>query len=707
MSGDAPKTFLWSLQGLVALVFTLVVLAISAALIGYNHTQLTTLTFQDAEEDFQRITNNIRGELSGSLRVAGSVLDTASLTVDGDLPLEDLAKVLTSVLENLDQVLPAAMGIFIGRADGTHVVVQSLDESRPPEIGTDLPASAAYVFMLVENSDKGQTARWIVIDRNGRELRRIPPQPTTFDPRKRPWYGPALAATDTILTPPYRFANVPEAGITLARASRRTSGAVFGIDMTLASLDQYLDKLRFPADLELLVFESSGALIAHPRGGSLRKIRQADITDRLLTVDDLASPLLSGMYRSFLKTGGAQPRSVSFVVGDENYFGRAERVGEGFDNLIISLAIPYDTMLEPAQRIATKLLLVSGASVLLALLIVLIASRRLAMPLRRAADDIRRIMKFEFGHARRRESRVSEVRELSRAIDTLELALSNFMRYVPTALVRGIIGRKFSAELGGIRQPITVLFTDVFGFTTMAESLEPEEVMAKTSRYFSDIGAELIRSGATIDKYIGDSVMAFWNAPEQRADHVAMACLGALRASRRLDKLNAEFLREGGGEMRTRFGVHTGDAVVGNVGSVDRINYTALGHTVNMASRFEKLNKRYGTTILVSEDVRSAAGESFVFRFVDRVVPDGAHMAMALYELVGAEISDEPDLMPATRHRDTQSRWLAAWSACDSQEWKKAYELLEQLAADEPDDALFQVYLARCEAHRKLAPREA
>ena len=92
MSGDAPKTFLWSLQGLVALVFTLVVLAISAALIGYNHTQLTTLTFQDAEEDFQRITNNIRGELSGSLRVAGSVLDTASLTVDGELPLEDSGK---------------------------------------------------------------------------------------------------------------------------------------------------------------------------------------------------------------------------------------------------------------------------------------------------------------------------------------------------------------------------------------------------------------------------------------------------------------------------------------------------------------------------------------------------------------------------------------------------------------------------------------
>lgn len=656
MSGEAPKSFLWSLQGVVALVFTLVVLAISGALIGYNHMQLTSLTFQDAEEDFQRITNNIRGEISGSLKVAGSVLDTVSLTVNADLPLEELAGVLTPVLEDLEQVLPAAMGIFIGRPDGTHVVVQSLDDTRPPEIGTDLPPSAAYAFMLVETTGDGPTARWIVIDRSGRVLRRIAPQPTTFDPRKRPWYAPALAGTDTILTEPYRFANVPDAGITLARQARRTSGAVFGVDMTLASLDQYLDKLRFPAELELLVFDSSGALIAHPRGGSLRQIQQANVADRLLTVDDLGSPLLSGMYASYLKTGGAQPRSVSFPVDGEKYFGRAERVGDGFDNLFISLAIPYDTMLQPAALIASKLLLVSGASVVFALLIVLIASRRLAMPLRRAADDIRRIMKFEFGHPRRRESRVMEVRELSRAIDTLELALSNFMRYVPNALVRGIIGRKFSSELGGIRQPITVLFTDVFGFTTMAETLGPEEVMAKTSRYFSEIGTELIRSGATIDKYIGDSVMAFWNAPERRDNHAALACLGALRASRRLDALNAEFLAEGGAAMRTRFGIHTGEAVVGNVGSVDRINYTALGHTVNMASRFEKMNKRYGTTILVSEDVRAAAGEDFVFRFVDRAVPDGAHSAIALYELIGAQIADEPALLPHAAKRSPNGR---------------------------------------------------
>jgi adenylate cyclase len=306
-------------------------------------------------------------------------------------------------------------------------------------------------------------------------------------------------------------------------------------------------------------------------------------------------------------------------------------------------------------------------------------------------------MKFEFGHASRRESRVVEVRELSRAIDTLELALSNFMRYVPTALVRGIIGRKFSSELGGVRQPITVLFSDVAGFTTMAESLDPEQVMNKTSRYFSEVGAELIRSGATIDKYIGDSVMAFWNAPDLREDHVALGCLGALRAARCLDRLNAEFTAEGGAPMRTRFGLHTGDAVVGNVGSVDRINYTALGHTVNMASRFEKLNKRYGTTILVSEDVRAASGDAFIFRFVDRAVPDGAHMAMALYELIGADVADEPELRPSPRNAHTLGRWQAVVAACDAGAWVKAREGLLDLVAEAPEDLLFQVYLKRCE----------
>jgi adenylate cyclase len=704
MQRVTQKSIGWSLQAVVALVFTLIVLAISAALIGFNHQQLTTLTLRDAEGDFQRIAGNVRNELAGSLRIAGSVLDTATLTIDPELPPEQLATTLTLVLKDLEKVLPAAMGIFVGRPDGTHVVTQLIDDAKPPEIGTDLKGGV-YAFMIVEPGPDGQMVRWIVADHDGREVRRIAPQPTAFDPRKRPWYGFGLASPGTVLTPPYRFGNVPEAGITLAREARQKPGVVFGVDMTLASLDQFLDRLRFPPELELLVFDASGALIAHPHGNSYRMIRQADQENRLLTVDDLKSPLLSGMYKVFQEAPGQQERNASFTVNGERYFGRTEKVGDGFDNLFISLAVPYDTMMGPAEQIRSSLLVISGGSVIFALLIVLLASRHLAQPLRRATGDIRRIMKFEFGQTQPARSHVIEVQELSRAIDTLELALRNFMRYVPAALVRRIIGRTFSSELGGKRQPITLLFTDVAGFTTMAEGLDPEQVMSKTSRYFSEVGAELVRSGATIDKYIGDSIMAFWNAPEEREDHVALACLGALRASRRLDRLNAEFITEGGAPMPTRFGLHTGEAVVGNVGSVDRINYTALGHTVNMASRLEKLNKRYGTAILVSEAVREAIKDQYVCRFVDKTVPDGAHQPIAVYELLGALDPDEPELKAPADRLETLSAWEQACSSYESGDWRGACSKLEELAAIAPGDRLFQVYLQRC--HANLQPSQA
>ncbi|NIX78111.1 adenylate/guanylate cyclase domain-containing protein [Microvirga terricola] len=691
------QSFRWSLQAVVALVFTLVVLAISSALIGFNHYQLTKLTVRDAEDDFQRISNNVRDEISGSLHIAGSVLDTASLTLDPNLPSEQLGGLLISILKDLDDALPAAMGIFIGRGDGSHIVVQSLTGKWPHEIGTGIEG-AAYAFMIIENSSSQHTARWVVTDREGKELRRIPPQPSEFDPRRRPWYRASLQSPGMIITPPYRFASVPEVGITLARQSRQQEDAVFGIDMTLASLDLYLEKLRIPAELELLVFDNSGVLIAHPRGAAYRAALP-DRSGKLLTVDDARSPLLTGMFKTFQQNHDSLGQSASFSVNGDEYFGRTERVGEGVDNLFVSLAIPYDIMIGPAQQIRSGLLLISAASVLLALLIVLLASRRLALPLRKATEDIGRIMKFEFGHTRRAPSRIIEVGELSRAIDTLEIALMNFMRYVPDALVRRIIGRKFSADLGGKRQPVTVLFSDVAGFTTMAEGLDPEEVMAKTSRYFSEIGNELVRSGATIDKYIGDSIMAFWNAPDERQDHVAAACLGALRASHRLERLNAKFVAEGGAPMRTRFGMHTGDAVVGNVGSVDRVNYTVLGHTVNMASRFEKLNKRYGTTILVSEDVCAAAGENYLFRFVDRTVPEGAHRPMAVYELLGAMRPDEPELAPVPERLETLEAWEVVRALCEAGDWQTALGLLEKLVEAAPDDILFRVYLDRCRAN--------
>ena len=160
-------------------------------------------------------------------------------------------------------------------------------------------------------------------------------------------------------------------------------------------------------------------------------------------------------------------------------------------------------------------------------------------------------------------------------------------------------------------------------------------LMQQTSRYFSVMTEAFLAEGGTVDKFIGDAVMVFWNAPNPQADHVARACRAALAAKAAGDRLNAEFEAEGLPPFITRFGIHVGEAVVGNVGSTERMNYTALGNTVNLAARLEGLNKQVGTTILASEDVYLRVRDQFEFSAFDAVVAKGMTKETRIFELVG------------------------------------------------------------------------
>ena len=160
-------------------------------------------------------------------------------------------------------------------------------------------------------------------------------------------------------------------------------------------------------------------------------------------------------------------------------------------------------------------------------------------------------------------------------------------------------------------------------------------LMRQTSRYFSVLTEAFLAEGGTVDKFIGDAVMVFWNAPNPQPDHVARACRAALAAKAAGERLNAEFEAEGLKPFITRFGIHVGEAVVGNVGSTERMNYTALGNTVNLAARLEGLNKQAGTTILVSEDVYLRVRDQFKFRAFDAVVAKGMTKETRIFELAG------------------------------------------------------------------------
>jgi adenylate cyclase len=233
-------------------------------------------------------------------------------------------------------------------------------------------------------------------------------------------------------------------------------------------------------------------------------------------------------------------------------------------------------------------------------------------------------------------SRVAEIDELGRTMAVAQRSVWSFARFVPKDIVTGIIDGSISTELHGVRQEITILFTDVTNFTGIAEAADPDNLTHQTSRHFAALTETFLAEGGTVDKFIGDSVMVFWNAPHLQHDHVERACRAALSAKAASDALNAQFEAEGLPPFAVRLGIHSGDAVVGNVGSADRMNYTALGNSVNLAARLEGLNKEYGTTILVSEAIRKRVEHCFRFKSIASVIAKGMTTETRVYELIEA-----------------------------------------------------------------------
>jgi adenylate cyclase len=182
---------------------------------------------------------------------------------------------------------------------------------------------------------------------------------------------------------------------------------------------------------------------------------------------------------------------------------------------------------------------------------------------------------------------------------------------------------------------ITLLFTDIKDFTALSEQLSPNDLARVLGHYFEVMTKAIQGTGGTIDKYVGDAIMALWNTPTPCPDHPRRACEAALACREAEERLYHSVEWGGRAPLHTRFGIHRDRVMVGHFGAPDRMSFTALGDGVNLAARLEGLNKQYGTTILVSEAVRESTGDAFAFRLVDLVAVKGRTQGVRVYELLG------------------------------------------------------------------------
>jgi class 3 adenylate cyclase len=328
------------------------------------------------------------------------------------------------------------------------------------------------------------------------------------------------------------------------------------------------------------------------------------------------------------------------------------------------------------------------------------AASRLSRPVENVSRQLQEIESLHFDAPETQPSNIREIARLESAASLLRTSLQSFSSFVPLDVVRQLIKSGIPLALGVEPRFLTVFFSDLENFSSHSESLAPDDLLVQISTYLEQVSRAISEEGGTVDKFIGDGVMAFWNAPVQRPDHVLRACAGSLRAARRMERVNDAWEAEGRPQIRIRIGLNCATVLVGNVGSSTRLSYTALGDGVNVAARLEGINKQFGTTICISDSIFEQARAEILARPLKRIQVKGRKTEFMVYELLAFRASDDPEL----RVRDGDEQLSAmTWEASqrfEGGDFAAAVCGYRAILDSFPDDPVARFMLEECEESR-------
>lgn len=539
-----------------------------------------------------------------------------------------------SLIKDILQQWPATDSIYVGYDNGTWLQVQRL-EGMDGEQRARLraPANAAFGVTLMRPTPSGElSTRRVFEDSDGNQIGQLDIWRRGYDARQRGWYINASKTERLSISQPYLSFSLVVPMLTISAPLQGRAHGVVGLDLKLDSYSASASFLRSSRKGSVAVFSNDGSLIAHPDYAEMFAHTTTDPRyGRLPHIDDLQNPLEVAVLAEWRNTGRPAGRIRS--DGQDYFF----RVGSAFLGSSFRANL---LLIANGDEFATGIRELNNRTKMLALITCLLfvpaawlVGTRMSTTLKRITAEAEHLQDMA-APSKPIGSFVRELNTLGSTVYRAQRAVWSFSRLAPREIVRGVLDGSISTELGGTRQEITAFFTDVRGFTTMSEKADPDVLMQQTSRYFSALSEVIMAQGGTIDKFIGDGVMAFWNAPVPQEDHCERACRAALLARKANERVNREFEAEGLPPFYTRYGIHVGEAVVGNLGSSERMNYTVLGSIVNLAARLEGLNKEHGTDILISEAVYNRIRHRFCCRFIGTVIAKGMVEETRIYQLL-------------------------------------------------------------------------
>jgi adenylate cyclase len=697
----------------VKLSFRLMILTTLMILIGASVLLIAVINYLDA----RKISHDLASEILNQTgdRVAqelGKVVQQApklsgavkQQMKDGRLKTDDFPG-LVAYLHQTMQITDTLTGYFVGA------------ESTGEATGITRITGKPRVWQS-NRSDRspGYEVREYWLNDYPRQTISLDSPSTGPDIRTRPWYQAAKLAGRPIWTESFVFLGVEGNrnmhGVTFATPLYQNDGSLLGVlgaDFELLELCTFLKTVSDSHNDMAFVMEEDRKggrrVIAHPDAELLLRVstKQDHLEKELMPPEDFPDPRVSAFANAAQALAPTEKLSqngtLRFRVGDSTYLGIIHHLDADLaPPWIICTLLPEKEVLGNVHH-SIRITLLTGVIILaMAWIVSFFVSRQVARPLERIAQEAMAVGKLSFQSHPIAHSFVNEVDRLAVAMEEMKGGLRSFQKFVPPELVAAFVQSDREARVGGERRRVTMFFSDITDFTTIAEKLSPEDLVKWLCEYLNVLSKEIEAAAGTVDKYIGDAIMAFWGAPALNPHHAVAACTTALRCQKVIRRLAPLWKREGKSPFVTRMGLHTGEVVVGNIGSDARLNYTVIGDAVNLASRIEGLNKLYGTSILISESTYLEVRETIVARPLDYVSVKGRQLPLLIYEPLGEESDGNP-----THHKlaDLATRAIQHYR---ERKWHAAIALLEEVLLLRADDPPTLLLLDRCRDYEKNPP---
>lgn len=662
-----------TLQVNILIAFVSLLIATVLIIVTYTYQQNSKAVLALADSLIEQVTLNVQQRTTSYLTPAvhmakiGAHLPEVETTMLLKNP--DLEQYGTEVIKQYPQL----SGFFIGNEEGDFIFTKRDQKDGSVDV------------QVIDRTIEIPTRTWTYRDPN-EQIESI--ETTTefsYDPRQRPWYIGAKRSGMQFWTDIYIFFTDKKPGITSAYPIYNDLSeliGVIGIDVALDELSQFLKTQQVGRNGISFIINEKAEVVAFP---GIELAAEENEKYRPIQLQELNKPWITASYEAFLQHGQGQ---FNFKFGIEDFIASYTAFPAGKNNQWqIAVVVPRNDFVGTINQTNRITLLMSFLILAFALLFAIVLSRSISRPIVLLTQETDKIKSFDLDSEIEVRSSIHEVKALSESISAMRSSLRAFKTYVPSDLVRQLISSGEDVQLGGTKKELTILFTDVVGFTSLTEQMVPEELMLQLSNYLGELASEIMNNNGTVDKFLGDGVMGFWGAPQEIADHAERACRTALAIIKASEQ---SYGNSPSDIFPTRIGIHTGETLVGNMGSKQRMEYTVVGDSVNLTSRLERANKVYGTHIIVSQTTFEQTRKQFIYRPLDQVIVKGKHEFVLLYELLGEKTAEYSQL------QDLVDRFSHAYIRYTARDWSTAQRLFESVLNDFPNDIPSAIYIERC-----------